>query len=439
MTKQYTDKDIKVLSDRDHVRVRLGIYFGSNTPTDIEVLSFADGIQFKQYTIVPATFKAVGEILDNSIDEFAQISTKKKVLTIAAQPDIGTYVIGDNGRGVPISKHETGRFTPELVFSSLRSGRNFTNNRKAGVQGQNGIGSSGVCFSSSKFEIAIHREGKKYEQSFMNGGLDISKPKITKGPIRKTGTQIAFTLDPEVYSSIALPKELMQQRAMELAALNPGLIVNYNDIEYKFKHGLEELIAGTTKPYFKFSSTIDGTTLEFFLVFGLHNNIDEKIFTYVNSSPLFEGGICNTQFLNVFYSKVIEQLQTTAKKNKIDVTRNDVRHGLTIIGNLKIPNAEYDAQSKTRLVNPTLRKEIDILLSDQWAGFIRKNKGWLADIIERARLRYNQNTNKRAVKEMRSQSTKKIPGLIDANSLKRSECCLLITEGKSAASSITDV
>jgi len=439
MTKQYTEKDITVLSDRDHVRLRVGIYFGSNQQTDIEVLSLTDGIEFKQYTIVPAAFKAVGEIIDNCIDEFAQVDKKSKKLSIIADATAGKYTISDNGRGVPIGKHETGTYTPEVVFGSLRSGRNFTDERQQGVQGQNGVGSSCVCFSSTSFDISINRDGKEYHQKFMGGGSNIMPPKITKKSSKQTGTQIAFMLDPDVFLSTQLPTELMQHRAIEIAMINPGIVVSYNKTKYQFKKGIEELVAKHTDQYFKFHYATETATLEFFVVFNQHKNDDEKIFTYVNTSPLFDGGLCNTQFTNSFYSKVISHLASSAKKQKIEVSKTDIKHGIVIIGNIKTINPEYNSQAKTRYVGPSLKQEMDILIDGMWSAFVRKHKNWFDEVLERAYLRYNHVTNKNIEKEMIGKRSKKVPNLTDANSKNRFECKLLITEGKSAASSIIEV
>ena len=130
MNKEYTDKDIQVLSDFEHVRKRTNIYLGSTTPTVYDVPLFIDKFEIAKIEFIPAVYKAVGEILDNSIDEFAQTTGNDKLLKIEADPFIGQYTIIDNGRGVPIGTHETGKYTPEVVFGQLRSGRNFDDDEK---------------------------------------------------------------------------------------------------------------------------------------------------------------------------------------------------------------------------------------------------------------------------------------------------------------------
>jgi len=158
----------------------------------------------------------------------------------------------------------------------------------------------------------------------------------------------------------------------------------------------------------------------------------------VNSSLLFDGGLCNIQFLNAFYDRVIKHLKNAAKKNKCEITKNDIRQCLLVFGNLKLTNPEYDAQSKTRLTGPNLRKDIGIMLDEMWPTFVRKNKNWLNEVLERAILRYHSQANKKAIKNHTKNLKKKVPGLVDATSKNRFECQLLITEGDSAASMITD-
>jgi len=121
----------------------------------------------------------------------------------------------------------------------------------------------------------------------------------------------------------------------------------------------------------------------------LHEGIDEKVFTWVNSSLLFDGGICNTQFLNAFYDAVGSHLVSSAKRAKCKITKNDIKQNLLVIGNLRLSNPEYDAQSKTRLTGPNLRKEMSNVISSTWATFTRRNKDWLNEVLERSIIRHH--------------------------------------------------
>lgn len=445
----YTADDIKVLSDREHVRRRVNIYLGNTSPTTYSVPLFIDGFKVKDVEFIPAVYKAVGEIIDNSIDEFAQTNIPNKTLSIAANPLLGEYTIADNGRGIPIGKHATGRPTPEVALGSLRSGRNFEAELEKGVIGQNGVGSACTNYCSTEFRVDIHRSGKRYRQVFSDGGLNITKPSIRKATTKKTGTEISFQLDGEVFSDTSLPSELMQNRAIEVALTNPGVVTSYNGKKYKFKKGFDDVVKKISNDYFKFefelvrknlSQNIQPMVVEFYVIFDVHEGVDENIFSWVNSSLLFDGGLCNTQFLNAFYDRTIKHLTTAAKKQKCEVTKNDVRRDLLVLGNLRLSNPEYDAQSKTRLTGPNLRIEMvrHCVNETQWKAFARKNKKWLEVVLDRAIIRHHASANKRAVKDHQKKLSRRVPKLHDATSKNRWECQLLITEGDSAARKISE-
>jgi len=435
MAKNYTSEDIRVLTDKEHVRLRTQIYLGNTKMTSYPVPLFLNNkFAIKEIEFIPAVYKAVGEIIDNCIDEFEQSGIVNKQLKIDAHPILGTYTVSDNGRGVPIDKHEVGKYTPEVVFGQLRSGRNFEEEKEAGVIGQNGVGSACTNYCSTEFSIDIHRDGKRYRQKFSNGAEIVSKPTIRKSTSNKTGTSISFQLDSDVFDDVSLPDELMNNRAIEIALTNPGVTTEYNKKKYKYKKGFEEIIKKISKHYYKFTTN----NMEFYVIFDVHEGIDERMFSWVNSSLLFDGGLCNTQFLNAFYDRVGTQLKSQAKKNKCEVTKNDIRQNLLVLGNLKISDPQYDSQSKTRLTGPNLRKEMGDFIDKNWASFARKNKQWLSDVLERAVDRHHTNANKKAIKEHQKTLRKKVPGLVDAASKFRDECQLLITEGESAKSMITE-
>lgn len=431
----YSAEEIKVLSDREHVRLRTQIYLGNTKKTSYAVPLFInDEFEVKELEFIPAVYKAVGEIIDNSIDEFAHIDIPNKTLSIEANPVLGTYTVTDNGRGVPIDMHSTGKYTPEVAFGSLRSGRNFGEGKESGVIGQNGVGSACTNYCSVEFSLDIHRDGKRYRQTFSDGANEISKPSIRAGS-DKTGTSVAFQLDSQVFEDPTLPGELMHNRAIEIALTNPGVIVEYNDHKFKFKKGFEDKVKDLSDSYFKFEQG----GIEFFVVFGINKGVDEQIFSWVNSSLLFDGGLCNTQFLNAFYDKVVTHLAKDAKKAKCEITKNDVRQGLLVFGNLKIQDPQYDAQSKTRLTGPNLRVELSKMLDDNWSSFTRRNKDWLQSVFERAMIRHHVEADKEAIKDHKKNLKRRLPKLIDATSTNRFETCLLVTEGDSAKAKITEV
>ncbi len=442
----YDSSQIKKLTDREHVRLRTQIYLGNMTRVQYQIPLFLDN-QFKIDTceFVPAVFKSLGEIKDNSIDELTQNGAKVKRIDVMANPKLGWYHIADNGRGIPIDMHESGEYTPQVALSSLRAGRNFSD-KEVGVIGQNGVGASCVNYCSIEFNVNIKRDGKKYSQTFTNGADTISEPTIidASGP---TGTAVSFILDPGVFTNgTDLPENLVRNRCMEIAFNNPGLTVTYTPMNdtlsvpgemqsFQYANGFSDIIPHISKRYATFKSE----DMEFFVAFDLYKGQDELMYTWVNSSLLFDGGICNTQFINAFSEKVADHLSSRAKKARCEVTKNDVRENLAIFGILKVKNPEYDSQSKTRLTGPNLRNKIIATIDANWKLFCKNHTEWFDVILERAARRAKRSADDASAKELAKLSKKKVLGLLNANSKDRSSCVLIITEGDSASNQITSV
>lgn len=436
ITKSYTEKDIRVLTDREHVRLRTNLYLGNTEPITYMVPMFTNGtLKIVPQTFIPAVYKAVGEILDNSLDEFAHIKNQdKKELIIEATPQQGIYKISDNGRGVPIGKHTSGPYTPQVVFGQLRSGRNFDEG-KENIIGVNGVGSSALNYCSCEFRVTINRDNKKYMQVFSDGAAKISEPLITKSKSDDTGTTIEFQLDGTVFKDVSIPDDLMRNRAIEIAFNRPDIVVKYNGEKFRYEKGFDEIVKDLGYPFYKFETK----NMQFYVMFTDNISADDQMFTWVNNSFLFDGGLCNTQFLNAFNSAVISHLTPAAKKMKCEINANDVRAGLVVFGFLKIANPTYDSQAKTRLTGPQMRGDITELISEDWTGFSRKNKDWLETVLQRANVRYHKNADADATKEHEKKKRKKIEGLLDATESNRKKCELYIMEGDSASGKLVEV
>lgn len=441
----YTGKDILVLTDREHVRKRTNVYLGNTNVTQYVIPRLdADKLELETVSFVPAAYKAIGEIFDNAIDEFTHITSKSKRLTIVADPEQGHYVISDNGRGIPIDVHATGKRTPEVVLGSLRSGRNFSDDTKlTGVMGVNGVGAACTNYCSSEFNITIHRDKKKYTQQFTNGAETVSEPKIRATTVATTGTTtgttVDFKLDKEVFKDVSIPPSVMRNRAMELAMTNPDITVEYNGEEFHIKKGLLDVVArmAAGKTFHSFTVQSETITGEIFVVIDGHDSLDEQMYTWVNSSLLFDGGKCNTQFFNAFFDKVLDHLAPLAKKARTKVTRNDVRQGLLVFADLKIRNPEYDSQAKTRQTGPDFRKELVAAVENGWKPFSKRATAWLEAVLIRATQRHRSAEDADAQKDHVKKLGKKVPGLLDATSNKRLTCRILITEGDSAKGQIS--
>jgi len=442
--KTYTAKDIQDLGDRDYVRLRTQIYFGNMHPTAYRVpILSATKLVVKEIEFIPAVYKAVNEVIDNSLDEFAQIKSKIKLLKINTNLKEGYYCVEDNGRGIPIEKKKDREgelvWVPELVLGRLRSGRNFKTEKDIGVIGQNGVGAACTNFCSSVFEVDVYRDNKHYSQRFEDGAATVEPAKMKSVVAQSTGTTVAFTLDPKVFKDIQLPERLITNRIHEIALTNPDVTIEYKGERIRYKRGFAEYVEKLNGSHSVFTIDTPNVQGEVYLLFDVNKDESEEMFTWVNSSLLFDGGKCNTQFLNAFFEKAIVALGSEAKKRKCEVTRNDVREGLLILCNLKMKNPEYDSQAKTRLTAPDLRKDFVEAIEKQWKAFAKKNDTWLNALLARAERRHKFQEDSKAIEEHElNKKRKRVAGLLDATGRIRSNCQILITEGESAQGQISE-
>ncbi len=448
--KAYTAEDIQDLGDRDYVRLRTQIYFGSMHPTTYQVpLLSEDQLKLREVEFIPAVYKAINEVIDNCLDEFAQIDSRIKLLKIDADPKTGTYTVSDNGRGIPIEKKKDREdnltWVPELVLGRLRSGRNFKTEKDIGVIGQNGVGAACTNFCSTDFSVDVYRDGKHYAQQFNDGGLDIKRPKVSEVNGSKTGTSVSFTLDKGVFKTVKLPELLIKNRMHEIALTNPDITVEYNGERIRYKKGFEEYVERLASggffdkgTYFAFTINTENVQGEFYVMLGVNNTDKEEMFTWVNSSLLFDGGKCNAQFLNAFIDSTTAYLAKEATKRKCEITRNDIKEGLLVLANLKVKSPEYDSQAKTRLTAPDLRKDFVDMIDSQWKAFAKKNNDWLTAVIDRAEKRHKRKEDEDAIEGLKANRRKPVARLLDATGTVRSTCQLLIVEGDSAQGQISE-
>jgi len=428
------------------VEVRTAIYLGSTEEASYEVPIFEkDDIKIKQKFFIPAIFKAFNEISDNAIDELTQLSKKDKKITYAHDTILNRFKVCDNGRGVPIDMHpQTQSYTPETVFTELRSGRNFDDNAKdSGVIGTNGVGSSCVAMISEEFLVSIKRDGKFYEQMYRDGTAKIDEPSINVYKQKDTGTCIEFKIDTSLkqFETTKIDPELIQNRVVEIALNNPELDLTYSrkqldddgeeeqvQAHYSYKNGMNEYIKSVSDRYFEFKCDHDDFTAKYYVILDKYKGLDEKIFVYVNSSLLFEGGTASHMFFNTFFSSVNEGLKREIKKRKIDLNKNDVKQNLLVIADVKMKNPRYDNQSKTRLISQEIKKYIDKMISDQISKFLSSNKVWIDEILDRAEFR-QRIADMAEVKKTQKRKKGKLAKLIDCYTKDRSEATIAFSEG----------
>jgi DNA gyrase subunit B len=439
---------IESKDQRWHCRNRVTLVFGSNDTEELDTYLYTpDSITFKKVNFHQAKSKAVEEILDNCIDEFYRGHVTEIHVNLA--DDNKTVTVQDNGIGFPLAKIKD-------VYTEFRTGSKFKDEEvdEKGylyrTLGQNGLGASATCLTSDLFRVTVRHYNTKKEQTyeFLDGALQIKKTKEKpfKGP---SGVKIDVVLAKEVYKNQVIDRELLRKRIIDLAYNNPGLTFYFNDEKYLYKKGLFELaqridpesaqlfndqfydFEGTNARGHKIKSRFD---LHLSVCFDKKSDEKEKIISFVNSTPTYDGGFHHDRIKRLFINAVKEKLERTAKKDKLTLVDNDVLAGFTFIIGIIMPNPRFESQTKRKLVRDTqLEKAIEGFMTEGLEKFMRKNKELLDHIMERAKSRQRLMDLKDASKLARKGKKQRVEKLLDANERRdRSKCTLFICEGDSA-------
>ncbi len=439
---------IESKDQRWHCRNRVTLVFGSNDIEELDTYIYTkDSLEFKTVKFHQAKSKAIEEILDNSIDEFYRGHVTE--IHVDLSDDGKVVSVQDNGIGFPLAKIKD-------VYTEFRTGSKFKDEEVDDkgflyrTLGQNGLGASATCLTSDFFKATVRHYNSKKEQTyeFVDGALKIKKTaeKAFKGP---SGVKVELTLAKEVYKNQVIDKELLRKRIIDLAYNNPGLTFYFNDEKYMYKKGLFELATridpNTAQLFgdevFEYETTnIKGAKvkakydLHLSLCFDKKSDDKEKMISFVNSTPTYDGGFHHDRIKRLFINSVKEKLERTAKKDKLTLVDNDVLAGFTFIIGIVMPNPRFESQTKRKLVRDTLlEKALETFMADGVTKFMRKNQELLDHILERARSRQRLMDLKDASKLAKKGKKQRVEKLLDANERKdRTKCALFICEGDSA-------
>lgn len=439
---------IESKDQRWHCRNRVTLVFGSNDIEELDTYVYTkDSIEFKKVNFHQAKSKAIEEILDNCIDEFYRGHVTEIHVNLAA--DGKTVTVQDNGIGFPLPKIKD-------VYTEFRTGSKFKDEEvdEKGflyrTLGQNGLGASATCLTSDLFKVTVRHYNSKKEQTyeFNDGALQIKKTKEKpfKGP---SGVRVELVLAKEVYKNQVIDKELLRKRIIDLAYNNPGLTFYFNDEKYLYKKGLFELaqrIDSTSAQLFNDEAFTYETTnvkgakvkakydLHLSICFDKKSDEKERIISFVNSTPTYDGGFHHDRIKRLFINAIKEKLERTAKKDKLTLVDNDVLAGMTFVIGIIMPNPRFESQTKRKLVRDAhLEKAIECFMGDGIGKFIRKNGEILEHIMERAKSRQRMMDLKDASKLAKKSKKQRVEKLLDANERRdRTKCTLFICEGDSA-------
>ena len=426
----YDSQNIKVLEGLTAVRKRPGMYIGSTGPRGLHHM--------------------IQEVVDNSIDEAMAEHCDEIQVTIHEDLSVS---VEDNGRGIPVSIHkDTGIPGVELVMTKLHAGGKFDKENYKVSGGLHGVGVSVVNALSKKVEATVYRDQKEYFISFEQG---ITKQKlIEKGTTTKRGTLIRFWADPEIFEDIDYDSDLVQNRLRELAFLNKGVTIIFKDERPKYQREKKFLYEGgiisfvehlnkgknTLTNTIYFSKEKEGVTADICMQY--NESYTDSVFSFVNNINTHEGGT----HVSGFKTALTRTLNKYAETNKIlkekdsRFSSDDVHEGLTCIISVKVPEPQFEGQTKTKLGNSEVKGIVDTLVSTSLNTYLEENPAESRKIIEKvlsasrareAARRARDLTRRKSVLESTS-----LPGkLADCSEKDPAKSEIYIVEGDSAGGS----
>ena len=435
MSNNYSANNIQVLKGLEAVRKRPGMYIGSTGP---------DGLHHLVY-----------EVVDNSIDE-AMAGFCTKILVVLEKDDV--VRVEDDGRGIPVDIHPTeGVSALELVLTRLHAGGKFDKGSYKVSGGLHGVGVSCVNALSTWMEATVCLDGKVYQQRFEQGNPVTSVKEI--GTTDKRGTTIKWKADNTIFTETTTYNfDVLCNRLRELAFLNSGITIVFRDerlsnpkeLVFKFEGGIKHFVSYLNEnktvlhpePVF-ISGDKDDVQVEVSLQY--NDGFSEIMFSFVNDINTREGGTHLDGFKTALTRIMNEFLKNNAKmQKKMDkeekFSGDDVREGLTAVLSVKVPNPQFEGQTKTKLGNTEVRGIVDSLVYEQLTIFFEQNPVVIERILEKsilaAKARIAARKAKEATRRKNGMDSFGLPGkLADCSSKNPEECEIYIVEGDSAGGS----
>lgn len=447
--KKVQEAEIESKDQRWHVRNRLSLVFGSNYEEELSTYLYGEdgSIQFVTVAFHQAKSKAIEEIIDNAIDEYYRGHVTQ--ITVSLSADGREVTVSDNGIGFALDKIKQ-------VYTEFRTGSKFRDEetdekgRLFRTLGQNGLGAAATCLTSDEFEVTVKHYNSRTEQTyrFLDGALKVNqtRPKPFTGP---SGVTVSVRLSDEVYRNSVIDAALLRKRLIDLAINNPGLAFVFNGEKYLYKQGMLELakridavgaqlIGQETYDIEKQNSQGKKVlaSFDFSLAFVFNSEVEDKerVISFVNSTPTFDGGYHVDRLRRFFVASVKEKAEKLLKKEKIAVIDFDVLQGVHFAFSVVMPNPRFESQTKRKLVrDQLLEKALDLFLQESVEKFLKKNKDYLDYVAQRATSRHRLQELKEASKQGKKSKKTRVDKLLDANERKdRSQCVLFICEGDSA-------
>jgi len=426
---QYDAHNITVLEGIEAVRKRPAMYIGD--------------------TSVRGLHHCVYEVIDNSIDEALAGYCSKIIVNLNAD---GSVSVRDNGRGIPVDMHATEK-KPALtvVLTTLHAGGKFDSDSYKVSGGLHGVGVSCVNGLSTWLEAEVRRNGKVYHQRFEKGH-PVSEL-ATIGETSETGTTITFFPDDTIFSTTTFEWEILANRLREMAFLNKGIVIELNrGIDdrheiFEFEGGLLEFVkylnrnkTAVHNDVIYFEKERDDVMVEIAMQYT--DSYNENISSFCNNINTIEGGT----HMSGFRSALTRTVNAYGKKNNIfkkdadSMSGDDIREGLTAIISVKVPDPQFEGQTKTKLGNSEVQGIVESVVNDEFSDYLEEHPPFAKTVIEKALVAARARAAARKARDLTRRKgaldSAALPGkLADCSERDPEKCELYIVEGDSAGGS----
>ncbi len=386
----YDANQIQVLEGLEAVRMRPGMYIGSTSERGLHHLVY--------------------EVVDNSIDEALAGYCDHVDVTIHRDNSI---TVVDNGRGIPVDMHESGKPAVEVVLTVLHAGGKFGDGGYKVSGGLHGVGVSVVNALSTSMEVEVMRDGHRYEIEFSRG--EVTKPLTQIGETEITGTKVHFVPDSEIFTETVYKYEILRHRLRELAFLNHNITITLTDERgeeiksetFHFDGGIKSFVEhlGSKKEKINpdviyFNGVKDDIIVEIALQY--NESYQETIYSFVNNINTEEGGthlaglkLALTRAANDYARKL-----NVLKEKDENLTGEDIREGLVCVISLKVPNPQFEGQTKTKLGNSEARGIVDSIVTEGLSEYFEENPTITKRILEKSMLAARARVAARKAREL---------------------------------------